>query len=91
MVRKWDTGRRDAVRRWNRVTPFNHPGWPNLAAWECPSISAAARLQLGNVGSLNLDSAGPAEWSPRAISDLYCCAAVPVKPEPGEPITVLFW
>jgi hypothetical protein len=24
--------------------PLNRPGWPNLAAVECPSISAAARL-----------------------------------------------
>jgi hypothetical protein len=33
--------------------------------------------------------AGPAECSPRAISDLYCSDAVPVKPEPDEPTMLL--
>ena len=39
---------------------FNRPGWLNLAASECPSIFATDA------------SAGPAECSPRAISDRYC-------------------
>jgi hypothetical protein len=36
-------------------------------------------------GSFYLQHAGPAECSPRAISDLYCDGAVPVKPDPAEP------
>jgi hypothetical protein len=28
---------------------LNRHGWPNLATLECPSISAAARWQLGNI------------------------------------------
>ena len=51
---------------------FNRPGWPNLAAAECPSISAVARWTASGAWGFGLQ---PNARIARYISDFGCTAA----------------